>query len=411
MNSQQRSFAGNAHQAMLCLMTATMLIGIVYAALLPNSVRYPDERDYQKLSLSLVETGSFSFNGCTPTAYRPPGYPMLLALMGGCLSVTSGRILNLLSLCGTQWLLYLCMRREGKPAIGVVAAAMIICYPVMLYTACTLHAQTVAMAMFVGVVVLLARGGSLRVSVALGAGALSGFLLLTVPAFVCVLATLVIWRLFTYGDRDVKPLLACGLGLLLALLPWTIRNRVVLGEWVFVSTNSGINLLLGNCENTTPNGGATIDVSHYVARTENMSETERDRYYRRCAWMHVKNRPGRSVAMYGLKLMNHFNIRNKLYVSKESAPWKDLVMGVTYGTLLLLVLSRLMISARYPLGALERLCLLLYLVNALFAALFFTRIRLRLPFDVFLMIPAAVFVSWAASRTRYADRKTVGIGV
>jgi hypothetical protein len=42
--------------------------------------------------------------------------------------------------------------------------------------------------------------------------------------------------------------------------PWIVRNYEVIGKVIPISTNAGINLLLGNSENTRSNSG--IDVNH-----------------------------------------------------------------------------------------------------------------------------------------------------
>ena len=44
---------------------------------------------------------------------------------------------------------------------------------------------------------------------------------------------------------------------------WSIRNYYVFNSFVFVSTNGGFNLLLGNSKNTEPNLGVNTDISQY----------------------------------------------------------------------------------------------------------------------------------------------------
>ncbi|MGB6122822.1 MAG: hypothetical protein WBG80_13005, partial [Bacteroidota bacterium] len=72
---------------------------------------------------------------------------------------------------------------------------------------------------------------------------------------------------------------------------------------------------------------------------------------------------------------------------------KDAAMLVTYGTLLVFVLLRFLLFRRYQVTDLEKLLFFLYISNAFVQAIFFTRIRLRLPFDFLLISLAAAFVA------------------
>ena len=68
-------------------------------------------------------------------------------------------------------------------------------------------------------------------------------------------------------------------------------------------------------------------------------------------------------------------------------------MLFTYGPLLALLVVRLMLIRRLPLTDLEVLFLSLYLAAGMAYAIFFTRIRYRLPFDWLLIALDAIFVA------------------
>ena len=85
-------------------------------------------------------------------------------------------------------------------------------------------------------------------------------------------------------------------------------------------------------------------------------------------------------------------------MTAESPLWRDLVMLVTYGFLLLLTAARLALCRRFPLDEYERLALLLYVLNGAFAAVFFTRVRFRLPFDFLLISLCALFLAQLLER-------------
>ena len=186
---------------------------------------------------------------------------------------------------------------------------------------------------------------------------------------------------------------------------WCIRNYNVFDSFVFISSNSGLNLLLGNSENTTPNAGVTVDISKYTsfADTAQFNEIERDAYYRAEAIKFILNHKLHTVKLYGLKFLNYFNYRNELWNKAEASSLRDFVMLVTYGPLLLLFGLRILLLKYFVPSKFEVLLIILYFSSALFHAIFFTRIRFRLPFDFLLIGIVALFLQDILTYARLYD--------
>jgi len=151
---------------------------------------------------------------------------------------------------------------------------------------------------------------------------------------------------------------------------------------------------LGNSENTTPNSGVNVDISKYDAVAGRLDEIARDKYYRDHAIDYIMNNKQQATKLYLLKLINHFNFRNELRTASESSRISDAVMLVTYGFMCFICLFRIVHIKEYSLSRIETVVLLFYVVNALFSAVFFTRIRFRLPFDLLLTIIVARFLAY-----------------
>jgi hypothetical protein len=96
-----------------------------------------------------------------------------------------------------------------------------------------------------------------------------------------------------------------------------------------------------------------------------------------------------------LKFLNYFNYRNKLYSAGEQTRTQDVVMFVTCVPLFVLLIVRMGCYRAFPLAAWEWLFLSTYLLTGLAYAVFFTRIRFRLPFDCLLICLVAHFVGMA----------------
>ena len=398
---------GGALAAALALL---MLVGgVAYSLALGPGPRFPDEIEYLRLAENLASGAGLSLDGVRPTAFRPPGYPAALApvvALGG--GPVAARVLNFALLAGAMGLAWLALRDRGHPLAAVLAPALMAGYPVLFYTAGTLYPQTLALFGVMALVLLIGvKPPSPRLAAL--AGLLAGALTLTVPtlAFLVPVAMAGLAARARVGRR-----LAVGaLCLLVAggtIGAWSVRNLEAVGAPVFVSTNSGYNLVLGNAERTTPNAGVNADVRREIAPAARLDEVERDVYLRDRALGWVVENPGRAARLYALKVLNYFNYRNDLYTSTRASALADVALALTYGGLVLIVLVRLALAAarRAPLSAFEALLVAVYALSALATAVAFTRIRFRVPFDPLLAMLAALALERALERLRPKQRST-----
>jgi hypothetical protein len=132
---------------------------------------------------------------------------------------------------------------------------------------------------------------------------------------------------------------------------WTVRNSIVLDRFVPVATNSGLNLLFGNSENTTAGAGVTTDISTYYARGQLLGEVDRDRFYREAALGWVRENPGRAFGLYLAKLAHFFAPVEDLATKGAGGGWRMFLQGCTYVLLLVALVFRLAAWRRIPLPA------------------------------------------------------------
>lgn len=343
------------------------IVGALYSIHLGDRLRYDDERAYVAISGNLLH-GQYSLDGESPTVLWPPAWPAVLAVVGA--SAVYGRLVNVALLAGVVML--------AARLAGPVAALMVACYPVLLYTAGTLYPQTLAMFLLTLALVSVRAGHNASGGFALGA------LILTAPLYVVALVVMAAWR--------PKAAIVLVLTAACVVAPWCIRNRLVTGRWVFVSGNSGLMLLLGNSPHATSGTGPGADISEYTQATEGMPESQRDSFYRAAALRWIAGNPAAAARLYVGKLAGHFAWRNDLVTASEGSRWKDLVMLATWGPLLLLFVARIALWRRFPPSDFERMSVTMYLMAALAQAVFFTRVRYRLPLDIIPIITTAPLV-------------------
>ncbi len=395
--------------ALAALMLLVLAAGAVYSRHLGPVLRFGDEVGYYDVAHNLRTRGWYSEDGLTTTAYRAPGYPLVLcALMWLGVGIPGMRVVNFLALAGSLAVADALLRRHGYGGAGLLAAVMLAAYPVLFYTAGTLYPQTLGV-FFLLLTVLLAsrdtsRGGNSWRACA-EAGAASGFLVLLIPSMLPMLPVFALLPRMLGRARPGRGAAIFLAGAALLVAPWTLRNAVAFHRFIPISTNGGINLLLGNSEHAGPDTGYMADISRYTRVGRRMNELDRDTFYRRAALAWIAHHKARAAALYVGKFLNDFDYHNRMDTGGVTSEFTDVLLLVSYGPLLLLWLLRWGLARAYPPSPLERFLALAYLASALLTALFFTRIRFRLPFDALLICADAVFLRaiWRSRRPGMAS--------
>jgi hypothetical protein len=376
-----------------CAAAALVFVaGAAVSLALPASLRYWDEREYLDLAQVLCDSGRFSHDGTTPSVFRPPGYPALLSLMlalGAPLGAL--RAANYALLAGTILVVHALARRVAGGAAAAVAAVVLALYPASLYTAAFLYPQTLAGLLLAGAIALVARREPPRAAHGAAAGALLGALILSVPIFAAsaaMLAACVAWSHRRRAARCLLPMIAATVVLVGA---WSLRNRAAVGAPVFVAANGGLNLLLGNNENARPDAGVDVDIERYRREARGLGPVEEDALYRRRAVEWIQGHEGAAAWLYARKVAHYFAVREPQSTGGAGGLAATAVMLLSYGPLLLSLAVRVLSLRRDPAGPTELPLLVVYLGNALVMAVFFTRIRFRVPLDALLVAAAVPF--------------------
>ena len=387
-----QAMRANPKQIILLIILLVCAAGAVYSFSLGESLRFlPDEQDYVRIVSNLAEHGTFSIDGASRTAYRAPAYPWLLylvSLIRG--NMIAFRIVNFLLLAGTMYISFILLGREISPDAAWTSGVLTLGYPVIFFTAGALYPQTLAAFLLV-LFIFLISGKQTAPGKFAAAGVVGGLLVLTIPLFMFVIVLAVVWTWFARRENFYRLAVLTLLPVVFLVGSWTVRNYLAFDALVFVTSNSGENLLVGNSANTTPNAGTTVDIGAARAEAEIMDEISRDRFFRDQALSYIRSNPGDALKLYVGKVFNYFNYSNELVTQSESSSLRDWIMLATYGPMLVVFVARLMFFWKYPPSALEWLLILIYLASALLYAVFFTRIRFRVPFDHLLIWLVVLF--------------------
>lgn len=229
---------------------------------------HDDEDGYQNVAEILRQTGTLGYgltveaSRLSPSAHRPPLYPMMLAAVAsqeGGLSVTRVGLLNLGLGLATVFCVWILGREiaPDRPLVAAIAALTVTADPLLLErTSHTLTETPAAFfaALFAWLTVRAARTqsswewGFAGLSLGLGALCRPTFL----PALVLTALALVFlgWLRRNEGGfffrQETRFAGAAVLGGICVLAPWAIRNYLVFGVPLLTTTHGGHTLVLSN---------------------------------------------------------------------------------------------------------------------------------------------------------------------
>ena len=384
-------------QVLLC--GALFLMLIAYASRVKSDLNFVDESFYYNIALHLRHLHAFSLSGADPTAIRPPGYPWFIAVVQTIHEgVRFAKMANLLlwfvaALLTAGITRQLFGQRSASFALGFAGL-----YVVELYTAGALYPQALASVLFLLSLWLhfvWSRSGEWIEAV--WQACTWAALILVVPTFLINFLVYLCWLAWT---RRNWAQIALTLVLVAApLAAWSARNQEVFHRPVFVSDNSGEMLFYGNSAATGMNTGPQVPIWLMAPEAAAQSdELTRESGYKQAAIAWIVSNPRRASLLYLEKVVNWFNYQTNLYTAGKNSHLYEFVIAATYYPLLVLAFFAFLLRPDR-----RRVCTLFavqYLAAATGYAIFFTRIRYRLPYDYLLMILAGAAAAILIERLR-----------
>jgi tetratricopeptide (TPR) repeat protein len=269
----------------------------------------------------------------TTPYFRPPGYPFFLAavrrLVGHGYVVP--RLVQMLIGILNAWLAYTLARRFISPTAGLAAALlMATAWPLIYFEGEFLDPFLTVTMLLLLMHVLASWYDRIDLRNTFGAGALLGLLALVRPNALLIAPAALIWALRLPSREGLRPrqkrldpgspllriLPGFGLGIILVILPVTIRNAAVAHDFVPISSNAGINFYIGNnpradglVRGTMPEIGNFDNCFDHVQIVSNVSRilgrrvrhSEASSYLAGQAWRWIGSNPGQFIRLLGKK--------------------------------------------------------------------------------------------------------------
>jgi Dolichyl-phosphate-mannose-protein mannosyltransferase len=398
-----------------------------------------DPDSYREIARNLAHGRGFGFdpgqlNG-SPTAYRPPLYPLLLAAITlgssdhpemfqwglGCVQLALG--------VATVWLTILLGGRLRLGRWSLAAGLLVAIDPLLVYNTSLVMTETTAT--FLVVLLLWTASRGTTSGARLLSGALFGLCTLCRPTFwafglLCAAG----WVIQTWRQPPPAPgtlparrnwvhgLLLCA-GAIFCVSPWVVRNMVAMGRPLLTTTHGGYTLLLAHNPVYTREvvdgpWGALLEGEaavrwfewlEFELRCQNPRlvgiepspavEIARDRWMTRAAWQYIRDEPGTALHA-GLTLLGRFWNIVPMNTAQRVLPfWLTWGMGAFYITTMALMLAGVFRNGGENRSAWWPLVALILSFTAVHA-LYWADMRMRAP-----LIPAiALLAIRGAARRR-----------
>lgn len=289
------------HRSLFAVLILALVVRLVWLSQV-DTQPVTDFDWYFNRAVSIAQGQGYSVNG-VPTAYWPVGYPGFLSLLFKLFGPSTGigkaanTVLTLLIVAVT-WKIG---RKHFESAkVATVAALILAVHPAVVAYSGILASEPLYTALLLaGALVGTAPKRAPVAGIAFGLACLVRPQALLVPLLVALAET----------AKKLVPLRTwlLGLGLTFAtiavvLAPWTIRNLRQFGQFVFVSTNGGDNLWIGN----NPTSKGTYQTPTPPGLKPTMNEAQRDKAATRAALIYIKGSPSEVVSRWPSKLKATF---------------------------------------------------------------------------------------------------------
>jgi 4-amino-4-deoxy-L-arabinose transferase-like glycosyltransferase len=322
------------------LIGALGFIAHVILSIVVSPIPQSDALDYHEHALRLAKTHTYTANGF-PTAYRPIGFPALLSFMYMIWpSTIFGYALQSLLVSISAILIALILKEyDASNAVSYVGSTLYLLLPMTWIQSMTFMSEPLAiMCMLISVFIHIAFQGMRSRIVE---GLFWGIAVLTRPIMIFSVIAILIHDIVK--DNQKKTIIAFVSGVIIAILPWMIRNTYVMGS-PMIASNTGINVFIGH--NPEANGSYKfVDEMH---RFDGQSEVEANASAITSAIQYIVNDPLHSLLLIPKKIaflfasdaylpLQSFRIEGNTYRERiQNLPWWSYLLMIPGGFVIFL---------------------------------------------------------------------------
>jgi hypothetical protein len=269
-----------------------LILRVIWAIVVPV-VPVSDSYAYDVFARNLASGFGYAWAPGQLTAHWPVGTSFIYSLFYRVFGFTYIPIVvfNVFISLGTLWLTMTLATKWFGKQVAINAGLLLAFWPAQIEFVSVLGSELVFNALLMTWLVLWDSMRSKPWTAGVVLGMVASATCYVRPTGLLIPAVLFVLDVFR-DRRFVDATLKASLTLLIACLliaPWSIRNTRLLGSFVQISTNGGVNLWEGN------NPGSDGSTEPLPAATRNMNEAVRDRYLGGLAKVYISEHPGKFI--------------------------------------------------------------------------------------------------------------------
>ncbi len=338
---------------LILVLLAVLIAHVCVAIASINGLVQDDAISYVTIANNLLNGNGYVFNpGDTPTAWRAPGYPVLLYVVWELFweSETIARLANALLWMSTSYITYLYSVRTIGKEYAVVASLSVGLYPTFLGMSGLLWSESLFIFLFMLFHLLFWKlNRDSRIVSLLLCGVVLGFSILTKSTAVVMFPVIVAFSLLKNSHVSFKQATLIAIVGVLVMGCWTARNYYLHDHLILVESNMGYNLYVGSRPDTPiPFAWQKMDTARQDARYRelvaqaNYAEAEEDNLLKQEAFTQMRENPGRTLALSIGKLFDFWlpdffiamNARSGSYGEFYRSLW-PVILAVTMSSFLI----------------------------------------------------------------------------
>lgn len=275
------------------ILCVALLLRTAWALVVPVAP-VSDSVSYDTFARNLIAGEGYAWVSGQPTAYWPPGTSFIYAAIYWLCGETYVSIAVFQVFLGVLvvYLSYRFALIEFDESIALIAAALLACWPLLIEFTTVLASELLFLVPILLAALVVHEPSRSRLVHWAAFGVIVGVAVYIRPTALPLIVVIPVFAAIRYRQpRYLNFMVIGGLLCITLLMPWSIRNTNLFGEFTLVSTNFGTNLWMGN------NPASTGAYQSLPVDESFSSEKEREDFFRNEALRFIASSPGQFVRL------------------------------------------------------------------------------------------------------------------
>jgi 4-amino-4-deoxy-L-arabinose transferase-like glycosyltransferase len=305
----------------LVLFFLALTLRIFYVCSISPSPLENDALEYRALGVSLSQGKGYVTMSGDPTAFRPPIYPLFLAVISSVAGYNLLWVRIFQAVIGALIcvLVYFIATKVFDKKVAILSGSLCCLYPPLIVNVSEIMTETLfTFFLVLGIWLIISKRSLLHL---LLCGFVFGLALLTRPFIIFFFPFIFYWLLIHDKYKSTKGIVILLIGILIVLSPWTIRNYLQLNRFVPLSNIGG--LALYNSYMVPKKGfgyNSLENVNDEYFKIDN--ETDKNKYLIEKSIEYIKKNPGKVIKLTAIKAL--------LFVYPFDGYWYPISFGSKY---------------------------------------------------------------------------------